>query len=90
MLRTVESDVFLADSQRCKLTLSVGVSVFSPGQTVDDCIKAADKALYQAKRQGRNRVVVAREPVRQASGGEGIGGFDASLPLAECDRSQVR
>ena len=60
MLSTVESDVFLAGSHELKLTLSVGVCVYSAGQAVDECIKAADKALYQAKHQGRNRAVAAR------------------------------
>jgi diguanylate cyclase (GGDEF)-like protein len=40
-------------------TLSLGVSVYAPGQSFNDCIKAADTALYRAKVQGRNRVMAA-------------------------------
>ncbi|UHD17423.1 diguanylate cyclase [Thiocapsa bogorovii] len=40
------------------LTLSVGVASFRPDESIHHCIKAADKALYRAKRAGRDRVVV--------------------------------
>ena len=40
------------------VTISLGVATVKPdkNQTVEDLIKAADKALYQAKTEGRNRV----------------------------------
>ncbi|ALC17224.1 response regulator receiver modulated diguanylate cyclase [Desulfuromonas soudanensis] len=43
------------------LTISAGVAVVSPGSSVhaDDLIRQADTALYRAKQDGRNRVVLA-------------------------------
>ncbi len=43
-----------------RITVSIGVSALAPGQSVDAWLQAADAALYDAKRQGRNRVVVAQ------------------------------
>jgi diguanylate cyclase (GGDEF)-like protein len=47
------------------ITLSVGMAETSmeKGVTVDEMIKIADKALYSAKRLGRNRVEIAADPV---------------------------
>jgi diguanylate cyclase (GGDEF)-like protein len=42
------------------VTVSMGVAVYPEhGQTPEALLKAADEALYQAKHQGRNRVVAA-------------------------------
>lgn len=41
------------------VTASVGVATFPPHQTSDALIKAADDALYEAKRSGRNRTYIA-------------------------------
>lgn len=46
-----------------KITVSFGISCFpEDGEDPIELIKKADQALYQAKSQGRNRVVVFTEP----------------------------
>jgi len=49
------------DSELGRLSISVGVAMMTPapGQSNIDLLRDADAALYDAKAQGRNRVVVA-------------------------------
>lgn len=49
----VEKTLFVAGG---KTTISVGVTPYCVGETVDEMIKRGDSALYQAKKEGRNRV----------------------------------
>ena len=42
-------------------TISLGVSTLKKGDTIEDLINRADKALYVAKQQGRNKVVKEEE-----------------------------
>lgn len=45
-----------------RVTVSCGISCFNQGDTVDQVFERADKALYVAKDQGRNRCVLASDP----------------------------
>ena len=45
--------------KRLSVTVSIGVAAFAAGDTVDSLIQRADKALYQAKKTGKNRAVSA-------------------------------
>ncbi|QND53286.1 GGDEF domain-containing protein [Phyllobacterium sp. 628] len=39
------------------VTVSIGVALHTPGQSLEEALAVADKYLYSAKHQGRNRVV---------------------------------
>jgi diguanylate cyclase (GGDEF)-like protein len=54
----IETEPFRIPSAELSVTVSVGATVRRPGDTLDGMISRADKALYQAKRQGRNRIVL--------------------------------
>lgn len=41
------------------VTLSAGVAQYMPGESTENLLRRADHALYEAKKTGRNRVVVA-------------------------------
>ena len=60
-LRTsiASSAVNVDGGQEIKLTVSIGVAFHrSEAEPIDDMMKRADHALYQAKKQGRNCVVL--------------------------------
>lgn len=50
---------FIPAGQAVQKTISLGLAQFQPGETVEDFIRRADQALYQAKRSGKNRLAVA-------------------------------
>lgn len=41
-----------------KLTVSIGISTYLPGKTLDQMIEEADQALYKSKQSGRNKTTM--------------------------------
>lgn len=59
--RLAERTKFLAvipEEPDFRLTVSVGVASFRAGERVEDVIQRADRALYEAKSQGRDQIVI--------------------------------
>ncbi len=52
---------FRYKDQRVSISLSAGVTEVKPGDDGTALFERADRALYQAKRQGRDRLVVSQE-----------------------------
>jgi predicted signal transduction protein with EAL and GGDEF domain len=70
---TVSDD---ADAESVRLSISIGVAVLSAhwdsnsGAQLTELLAAADGALYQAKRSGRNQVCVVTENARFGAGAQ--------------------
>lgn len=50
------------EGQPIRITVSVGVAQYVPGEAPETTVDRADRALYEAKQGGRNRVCVAAVP----------------------------
>lgn len=59
--RVCNQPVALESGHNIRLTISIGVAVFPDhGDTLDALCAAADKAMYRAKKQGRNCIAMAQ------------------------------
>ncbi|MCG8427691.1 MAG: diguanylate cyclase [Chromatiales bacterium] len=56
-LRVVESG-FHSNGKQVYITISCGITEFKEGDTIETVFVRADRALYQAKRDGKNRCLV--------------------------------
>ena len=52
----IAATLFNADKRSINVTCSFGVAQHTDGMDVDALLNAADEALYEAKRTGRNQV----------------------------------
>ena len=55
----VEKEYFIDKEKKLKVTISLGVACVTEGETELELFERADKAMYVAKRKGRNRVELA-------------------------------
>lgn len=56
---TIAAHAFFFEGEQVPITVSIGVSEHRPGEPVNETIRRADKALYAAKKAGRNKVCAA-------------------------------
>jgi diguanylate cyclase (GGDEF)-like protein len=55
-----------------KVSVSGGIATITPMDTFDGLLERADKALYEAKRNGRDRLCVAGFPVTDCESGQSL------------------
>jgi diguanylate cyclase (GGDEF)-like protein len=57
--RAIADNPILTRAGSMSITVSIGATMWQEDQTEDELLAAADSAMYQAKRDGRNRVCLA-------------------------------
>lgn len=57
--KAAAAQVVMAGAQPCRYSISGGVAACQPGESFDRLSARADRALYDAKHQGRNRICAA-------------------------------
>mgnify|MGYP001571118453 CR=1 FL=1 len=55
----VEKREILVDGHAIKVTISLGIAGYGKENSLEEIIHKADQAMYEAKRQGKNRVIVS-------------------------------
>jgi diguanylate cyclase len=64
--RAVERMQLVVSGNTIRITISIGIACLDETtRTLDALVELADRAMYQAKRNGRNRVEVSGEPLQQ-------------------------
>lgn len=58
--RHLSASLFMHDGREVFVTFSAGVTAWRPGEPLDAALERADRALYEAKRTGKNRTCIDR------------------------------
>ena len=56
--KQIENQTIFFGGQEIKVTITLGVAQFDSSQGAEKCIQLADKALYEGKEHGRNKVIL--------------------------------
>ena len=59
LCKLVHDTPFHYEEDTLNVTMTIGVAHIRKEETIDGCIRRADSRLYEGKRKGRNRVIVA-------------------------------
>jgi diguanylate cyclase (GGDEF)-like protein len=59
--KAVQNATFVFNDVTIHLTVSVGIAKLTDEKSIDELIEKSDKAMYQAKEAGRNRVLFCKE-----------------------------
>jgi len=54
----VEDHSSIFENEKISITVSIGLVKYNNTDNLDNLMKKADKALYEAKAQGRNRIAI--------------------------------
>lgn len=60
----IEESPFHFRGERVQVTISIGISEFATGDTLEQVFERADQAMYEAKHQGRNCVQIKSLPLK--------------------------
>jgi diguanylate cyclase (GGDEF)-like protein len=61
--KLIQHELFVtSENHVINITCSFGIASFNEGKTIKTSITDADKALYQAKNTGRNKVIINKQP----------------------------
>ncbi len=86
--RAIRQAPFALGDELVVVTVSVGAAHAADGEGADDLVSAADRALYAAKRRGRDRVELASEVDDTDAGGDDVEALRVAQALASA--SSVR
>jgi diguanylate cyclase len=57
--RSLTGGLFMHEQRQVFVTFSAGVTLYAPGERIEEALERADQALYEAKRTGKNRTCMA-------------------------------
>ncbi len=57
---TIEGDYLVHQEEKISVTISIGVTALKPEDTEESFFERADKAMYRAKEEGRNRIEIEK------------------------------